>query len=135
MWVRHGVLITRPSHTDGRDSDPTGPKAALAAMLLQPRNAESIIERTGLTAEGDATTLDHLASVLDTFDPHSTWPPLYVKDAVIALFADELRPGVCPRRQWTNCLDQIVAGGSQRVVSIACAPDQRSFFELRKPYS
>lgn len=70
MWVRHGVLNARPGHTGAATLTLTGPKAALATLLLQPGNAKAIIENTGLTADGDAGTLERLASVLDTFDPH-----------------------------------------------------------------
>jgi hypothetical protein len=47
----------------------TGPKAALAGVLLQPGEARALIEKLGLATEGDLGVVDTLASVTDTFDP------------------------------------------------------------------
>jgi alkyl sulfatase BDS1-like metallo-beta-lactamase superfamily hydrolase len=68
MWVRNGVLNARPGHTEKATFSVSGPKAALAGLLLQPGNAKAIIDKAGLSTTGDAGTLDTLASVLDTFD-------------------------------------------------------------------
>jgi alkyl sulfatase BDS1-like metallo-beta-lactamase superfamily hydrolase len=70
MWVRNGVLNAREGHTDDAQLTLTGPKPALAAILLQPGNAEATITKTGLTTDGDLSVLNTLASVMDTFDAH-----------------------------------------------------------------
>jgi NADPH:quinone reductase-like Zn-dependent oxidoreductase len=64
------VLNARPGHADGAQLTITGPKPALAAVLLQPGNAKAIIDKTGVKPEGDTGALDTLASVMDTFNPH-----------------------------------------------------------------
>ena len=70
MWVRRGVLERREGHADVAHLTIAGPKAALAAVLLQPANAKAIIDRAGLKTDGDLSVLDTLASVTDTFDTH-----------------------------------------------------------------
>jgi linear primary-alkylsulfatase len=72
MWVRNGVLNARPGHTDTATLTLSGPKAALAALLLEPDNAKVIIDKAGVETDGDVAALDTLASVLDTFNPHFT---------------------------------------------------------------
>lgn len=47
----------------------TGPKAALAGVLLQPTEPRGLIEKLGLASDGDLGVLDTLASVTDTFEP------------------------------------------------------------------
>ena len=76
LWLRHGVLNARPGHSDRATLTLTGPKAALAGILLQPGNAKAVIENTCLSVQGDVTALDRLASVLDTSILTSIWPPL-----------------------------------------------------------
>jgi len=70
MWVRNGVLNARKEHADDAQLTITGPKAALAGVLLQPGQADAIVAKTGLETEGDLSVLDTLASVMDTFSPH-----------------------------------------------------------------
>jgi alkyl sulfatase BDS1-like metallo-beta-lactamase superfamily hydrolase len=70
MWVRNGVLNARPGHADGADLTVTGPKPALAALLLGPADAAGTIARFSLHTEGDTGVFATLAAVTDTFDPH-----------------------------------------------------------------
>jgi alkyl sulfatase BDS1-like metallo-beta-lactamase superfamily hydrolase len=69
MWVRNGVLNARQGHADHAQLTITGPKAALAGVLLQPAQAEAIIAKAGLETDGDLSVLQTLAAVTDTFDP------------------------------------------------------------------
>ena len=41
MWVRNSVVNARPGHVDGAQLTVAGPKAALAALLLQPAQADA----------------------------------------------------------------------------------------------
>nr|WP_245556904.1 alkyl sulfatase dimerization domain-containing protein [Jongsikchunia kroppenstedtii] len=68
MWVRHGVLNARPAHEDGAGLTISGPKIALAGVLLQPAQAEGIVAKYGLPTTGDLGLLQEFASVLDEFD-------------------------------------------------------------------
>ena len=68
MWIRNGVLNARRGHADEVQLTITGPKADLAALLLQPTQAEYIIAKDALKTEGDLAVLESLASVIDTFD-------------------------------------------------------------------
>ncbi|MGW5575788.1 alkyl/aryl-sulfatase [Nocardia thailandica] len=70
MWVRNGVLNARKGHHSGADLTIAGPKQALAAVLLQPRSAETVIDKFGLSTDGDLTVLETLAGVVEDFDPH-----------------------------------------------------------------
>ena len=70
MWIRNGVLNARRGHADDVQLTITGPKADLAALLLQPTQAEYIIAKDALKTEGDLAVLESLASVIDTFDPY-----------------------------------------------------------------
>jgi linear primary-alkylsulfatase len=70
MWIRNGVLNARRGHAGEVQLTITGPKADLAALLLQPTQAEYIIAKDALKTEGDLAVLDSLASVIDTFDPY-----------------------------------------------------------------
>ena len=70
MWIRNGVLNARRGHADEVQLTISGPKADLAALLLQPTQAEYIIAKDALKTEGDLAVLDSLASVIDTFDPY-----------------------------------------------------------------
>jgi len=68
MWIRNGVLNARRGHADEVQLTITGPKADLAALLLQPTQAGYIIAKDALKTEGDLAVLESLASVIDTFD-------------------------------------------------------------------
>ncbi|NGO74149.1 MBL fold metallo-hydrolase [Streptomyces sp. YC504] len=70
MWVHHGVLNARPGHAADAQLSVSGPKPALAALLLKPAAAAEALAQQGMTAEGDVTALDRLAEVTDAFDPH-----------------------------------------------------------------
>ena len=69
MWVRNGVLNARKGHVEGAQLSVSGPKPALAGVLLQPDGARELIGNAGVAADGDLGVLDTLASVTDTFDP------------------------------------------------------------------
>ncbi|SEL79744.1 alkyl/aryl-sulfatase [Streptacidiphilus jiangxiensis] len=69
MWVRNGVLNARPGHAPDAGLSVTGPKAALAALLLKPAAAKDLVEKYRLTTEGDLGVLGALASAMDDFDP------------------------------------------------------------------
>lgn len=68
-WVKDGVLNARRGHVDGAHLTVSGPKAALAGLLLQPGHGRDIVAKAGLQASGDLAVLDTLASVIDAFDP------------------------------------------------------------------
>ncbi|MFI2336145.1 alkyl sulfatase C-terminal domain-containing protein [Nocardia rhamnosiphila] len=70
MWVRHGVLNARSGHAPDAQLMVPGPKASLAALLLQPKTAREVIEKYSLRTDGDISVLDALAGVVDEFDPH-----------------------------------------------------------------
>jgi len=70
MWVRHGVLNARPGHAEGAQLTLSGPKPALAAVLLQPGHATALVEKGQVTADGDLALLDALAGVTEEFDAH-----------------------------------------------------------------
>ena len=68
MWVRNSVLNARPGHVDGAQLTVAGPKAALAALLLQPAQADAVIAKAGLATDGDTGVFATLATLMDTFD-------------------------------------------------------------------
>ncbi|WP_216911572.1 alkyl/aryl-sulfatase [Nocardia noduli] len=70
MWVRNGVLNARAGHAADAGFAVSGPKAALAALLLQPKQAVAVIGKYDLATEGDIAVLDELAGVVDEFDAH-----------------------------------------------------------------
>ncbi len=70
MWVRNGVLNARPGHADDVQLTVTGPKAALASLLLKPDQAAATVAQHGLHVEGDLGVLDRLAGATDTFNPY-----------------------------------------------------------------
>ena len=53
----------------------TGPKPAIVGLLTRPANAQDLIESGALTADGDISTPDTLASVMEDIDPPSTSRP------------------------------------------------------------
>lgn len=67
--VRRGVLNARP----GRDPDTpltvSGPKTALAAVLLRPAAAAELAGKGAVTLDGDAEVLTAYGALLDDFDP------------------------------------------------------------------
>jgi alkyl sulfatase BDS1-like metallo-beta-lactamase superfamily hydrolase len=70
MWLRHGVLNARPGHADGAQLTVTGPKAALAGILLEPAKGKILIDKAGVKVDGELGVLNTLAGVVDTFDNH-----------------------------------------------------------------
>lgn len=70
MWIRGGVLNARPGHIPGAQLTVTGPKPALAQVLLNPGDAADLSTKLGVTADGDLQVLAELAQVTDAFDPH-----------------------------------------------------------------
>jgi alkyl sulfatase BDS1-like metallo-beta-lactamase superfamily hydrolase len=69
MWVRNGVLNAQKGHVEGARLSVSGPKPALAGVLLQPGEARELIDKASVAVDGDLGVLDTLASVTDTFDP------------------------------------------------------------------
>lgn len=70
MWVRNGVLNARRGHVDGAQLRLTGPKSAIAGILLQPAKAHDLVKAHGVNVDGDLAALDQLAKITVTFDPH-----------------------------------------------------------------
>lgn len=69
LWVRHGVLNARQGAHADAELTVSGPRTALAGVLLQPAAAARLVEAGTVTLDGDPSVLDTYASVLDTFDP------------------------------------------------------------------
>jgi len=67
---------SRPAHAADVQLTITGPKPAIVGLLTQPANAQDLIESGALTADGDISTPDTLASVMEDIDPSSTSRPL-----------------------------------------------------------
>jgi alkyl sulfatase BDS1-like metallo-beta-lactamase superfamily hydrolase len=70
MRVKRGVLNARRGTSPHTQLTVSGPKAPLTGVLLQPGQAEDIINKAGLKTEGNLSALQALASVMDTFDPN-----------------------------------------------------------------
>jgi alkyl sulfatase BDS1-like metallo-beta-lactamase superfamily hydrolase len=69
MWIRHGVLNARPGASPDAHLTVSGPKSALAGVLLQPATAERLAKGDAIGLEGDAGALEAFAGLLDSFDP------------------------------------------------------------------
>jgi alkyl sulfatase BDS1-like metallo-beta-lactamase superfamily hydrolase len=69
MWVARGVLNARKGASGSAQLNVAGPKAAIVAVLLQPAAATQLAKAGTVTLEGDASVLDTLGGLLDTFDP------------------------------------------------------------------
>ncbi|GAA3209854.1 alkyl/aryl-sulfatase [Oerskovia jenensis] len=69
LWVRHGVLNARKGAHPDASLTVSGPKAALAGVLLQPAATARLVDAGTVTLDGEASVLDTYGSVLDTFDP------------------------------------------------------------------
>ncbi|MER5948472.1 alkyl sulfatase dimerization domain-containing protein [Streptomyces sp. NPDC001904] len=67
MWVRNGVLNARAGHDPDAALTVSGPKQALAAVLLQPERAQQI---DAVTLDGDESALASYGTVLEPFDAH-----------------------------------------------------------------
>jgi alkyl sulfatase BDS1-like metallo-beta-lactamase superfamily hydrolase len=70
MWVQRGVLNARGGASGQAQLTVTGPKPALVGVLLQPASAGQLVSADRVTLDGDATVLETLAGLLDTFDPN-----------------------------------------------------------------
>ena len=69
MWTGHGVLNARPGASPDTRLTVTGPKAALAGVLLQPASADRLAQAGTIRLDGDENTLRTFAGLLDAFDP------------------------------------------------------------------
>lgn len=70
MWVRNGVLNARKGAHAQTALTVSGPKAALAGVLLQPSAAEKLAQAGAVELAGDAEALATYATVVDEFDPN-----------------------------------------------------------------
>ena len=70
MWVRRGVLNAREGASSDTQLTVTGPKAALAGVLLQPADADRLAQAGKVELDGDAGVLKTYAALLDDFDPN-----------------------------------------------------------------
>ncbi len=70
MWVKRGVLNARQGASPDTRLTVTGPKAALAGVLLQPAGAARLAQAGKVELDGDAGVLDAYAALLDDFDPN-----------------------------------------------------------------
>jgi alkyl sulfatase BDS1-like metallo-beta-lactamase superfamily hydrolase len=70
LWIRRGVLNARRGASGRPRLSLAGPKAALAAALLQPSTADRLVRAGTLTLDGDEQALHTLAALLDDFDPN-----------------------------------------------------------------
>lgn len=70
MWVRHGVLNARAGAHPDTALTVSGPKAALAGVLLKPAAADALADSGAITLDGDRSALSTYATVVDEFDPN-----------------------------------------------------------------
>ncbi|MHA7133265.1 alkyl/aryl-sulfatase [Oerskovia turbata] len=70
LWVRNGVLNARRGAHPDAALTVSGPKTALAGVLLQPAGVDRLVAAGAVTLDGDRAVLDAYAGVLDTFDPN-----------------------------------------------------------------
>jgi alkyl sulfatase BDS1-like metallo-beta-lactamase superfamily hydrolase len=69
MWIANAVLNARSGHAEDVQLTVTGPKAAIAGILLQPDRATAILQSGAVTTTGDTTVLDAFAAAVEPFDP------------------------------------------------------------------
>jgi alkyl sulfatase BDS1-like metallo-beta-lactamase superfamily hydrolase len=69
-WVKRGVLNARQGASPDTQLTITGPKAALAGVLLQPAGAAQLAQAGKIKLDGDESALASLAVLLDEFDPN-----------------------------------------------------------------
>lgn len=70
MRVHRGVLNARPGAVPDAPLTVSGPKAALAGVLLRPAAAGKLAASGAVKLEGDERLLEEFASLLDEFDPN-----------------------------------------------------------------
>jgi len=68
--IRRGVLNARHGTTPGTHLTVSGPKAVLTGVILSPATARQLAQAGKIKLDGDETTLDTLAGLMDTFDPN-----------------------------------------------------------------
>jgi len=69
-WIRRGVLNARRGAAPDAQLTVTGPKAALAGVLLRPAAAAQLAGSGQIELDGDESALATLAGLLDEFDPN-----------------------------------------------------------------
>jgi alkyl sulfatase BDS1-like metallo-beta-lactamase superfamily hydrolase len=70
ICVRRGVLNARKGASADAPLTVSGPKAVLVGVVLRPGAAGPLLEAGRIKVEGDASMLDLLGEVLDTFEPN-----------------------------------------------------------------
>ncbi|GAA1971508.1 hypothetical protein GCM10009838_33580 [Catenulispora subtropica] len=70
MRIRRGVLNARRGASGDPQLTVSGPKAAIAVVLLKPAAADQLAGAEKITLAGDETALKRLAGLLDDFDPN-----------------------------------------------------------------
>ncbi|GHE25691.1 alkyl sulfatase [Kitasatospora indigofera] len=70
MRVRRGVLNARRGAAPETPLTVSGPKAALAGVLLRPATADRLARSGAITLDGDPSVLETYGGLLDEFDPH-----------------------------------------------------------------
>jgi alkyl sulfatase BDS1-like metallo-beta-lactamase superfamily hydrolase len=84
MWVRDGVLNARNGHVEGAQLSVSGPKPALAGVLLQPGEARELIDKAGVAVDGDLGCSTRLARSPTPSTPGSTSSPRDLVEATKA---------------------------------------------------
>ncbi|GHG28545.1 alkyl/aryl-sulfatase [Streptomyces zaomyceticus] len=69
IWIARGVLNARRGASPDTQLTVSGPKPELVGVLLKPGSAAKLVEAGKVKLDGDASALDTLAGLLDTFDP------------------------------------------------------------------
>jgi alkyl sulfatase BDS1-like metallo-beta-lactamase superfamily hydrolase len=70
MWIRHGVLNARKGAPADVQLTVSGPKPALASVLLQPATGARLAQAGTISMTGDHSALETYAGLLDEFDPN-----------------------------------------------------------------
>jgi alkyl sulfatase BDS1-like metallo-beta-lactamase superfamily hydrolase len=68
MTIRHGVFNARRGGSHNPQLAVSGPKAALASLLLQAATAAQLAEAKHVTLTGDESVLATHSTLIDTFD-------------------------------------------------------------------
>ncbi|GGV48652.1 alkyl sulfatase [Kitasatospora herbaricolor] len=69
MWVRRGVLNARRGASPETLLTVSGPRPALAGVLLHPATADRLARDGAITLDGDPSVLETYGGLLDEFDP------------------------------------------------------------------
>jgi alkyl sulfatase BDS1-like metallo-beta-lactamase superfamily hydrolase len=70
VWVKRGVLNARVGASPDTQLTVTGPKVAVAGIVLNPASAPQIAQSGEIELNGDASALQRYADVMDQFDPN-----------------------------------------------------------------